>query len=245
MSLLELPVRFSHLRAYGRSGVHGYHARTTEMAQTIAMQRGTAVHALLFGTRKVVGYPGATRRGKEYDAFVVANPDTEILTGAEYEKAKAMADALRSSKTAAPLLEGVFEQTIHFNWFGRKCRATPDVRGNGFVTDLKTASSSDPARFQWHSLRMAYHAQMRMQLEAVGTGEANLVVVESAAPYPVTCFRVTQEALEEGDKLCTLWMERLMNCEKADYYPPYVECIVPLDVPRDLDLDYGDDDAAD
>ena len=240
---IDAPIRFSHLRAYGRSAAHGYHARLQDPAVTGAMQRGTAVHALMFGTRKVMGWDGVQRRGKAYDEFVAANPDVEILTASEYDKANAMVRALRACKAAEPVLQGIAEQTIYFDWYGRKCRATPDIRGDGFVTELKTAKSSDPAQFQWASLRMAYHAQLKMQNVATNTDVSYLVCVESAEPYPVTVFRVTDEALLEGEKLLTLWMERLINCEKADYYPPYVECIVPLDVPTpDVDLDYGDSD---
>ena len=44
--LRDIPVRFSHLRAYGRSALHGYHARLDELQKpTTAMQRGTATPA--------------------------------------------------------------------------------------------------------------------------------------------------------------------------------------------------------
>src|SRR6267143_1930630 len=99
-------VRFSHLRAYGRSAMHGLHARTAaEDDQTYAMERGTAVHSLVFGTHPVIGYPGPRRRGKEYDAFVALHPDYEILTRDEYAKAQRMADAVRSCKLAEPMLK--------------------------------------------------------------------------------------------------------------------------------------------
>jgi len=39
------PVRFSHLKAYGRSAAHGLIARTKEFPPTSAMERGTGVHA--------------------------------------------------------------------------------------------------------------------------------------------------------------------------------------------------------
>src|SRR3990170_3980626 len=106
-----------------RGGIHGYQARFgAEAAASYAMQRGTAVHALLFNTRKVTGYPGATRRGKEYDAFVAANPDTEILTMTEYDKASGMVDALLTSDVAQPFLGGSTEQTILFRWMDEDCR---------------------------------------------------------------------------------------------------------------------------
>lgn len=246
MTLFDLPVRFSHLRAYGRSALHGFHARTTEALPTIAMQLGTAVHALLFNNRKVIGWQSAQRRGKDYDAFVADNPDTEILTQTEFAKAQMMTDALRQSSVAAPLLEGVTEQTILFNWYGRECRSTPDVRNGNRVVELKTASTADPERFPWQSLRMKYHAQLRMQQIATGdtADEAYVIVVESSAPFPVQVFRVTNEALIEGEKCLVAWMERLIICEKSGHWPPYTECIVPLDVPRDDEAEYdGDADA--
>ena len=118
--------------------MHGWHARTQEEAEpTVAMQRGTALHALLFNTRKVIGYPGSTRRGKEYDAFAALHPDHEILTMADFGKATQMVDAVRSCKLAEPFLQGIQEQTILFKWMGLECRATPDNRGDGFLTELK------------------------------------------------------------------------------------------------------------
>lgn len=239
----NLPIRFSHLRAYGRSAAHGLYARQQDPVVTGAMQRGTAVHALILGNRKVAGWEGTQRRGKEYDAFAAANPDMEILTQKEYVKASAMARAVQSCDVAKPLLEGDVEQTILFNWYGRECRATPDIYGKNRVVEIKTSKTADPERFPWESLRMKYHAQLRMQQIATkeAATEAYIIVVESEPPHPVTVFRVTDEALTEGEKLLFLWMERLIGCEKSDFYPPYVSSIVPLDVPRDHDLEFDDD----
>ena len=246
---MSLPVRFSHLRAYGRSAMHGRLSRDKEAAQTREMQRGTAVDALIFGTRKVCGYPGPVRRGKEYDAFCLEHEDFEILTSAEYAKARAMADAVLDCKLAQPLLQGVQQQTIFFRWMGLDCRSTPDVRGPDYLTELKTASSSDPYRAPWHFRKLAYHAQLMMQSIAVGLDGAHhmpenhyIVCVESSEPYPVTCFHVEPRALLEGEKLLITWAERLKNCEASNVYPPYIDCIVPFDVPEEEpDFVFGDD----
>lgn len=241
------PVRFSHLRAYGRSPMHGLHARTrAEEGETYAMQRGTAVHAILFGTRKVCGYPGSTRRGKEYDAFAAAHADYEILTMAEYSKALEMAESVRACKIAEPMLKGITEQTMYFRWMGLECRATPDVRGPDFLTELKTSASSDPAKFVWHARRMCYHAQLRFQefgCEKHQTARIKdqwIVCVESDAPHPVTVFYLTPEAREEGEKLLILWAERMKNSEASDSYPPYIDCAVPLGWPKDAEYEWGE-----
>lgn len=234
VNLATLPVRFSHLRAYGRSAAHGLHARLNDAAgpETYAMQRGTAVHALLFGTRKVVGYPGKTRAGKQYEDFVEENPDTEILTSAEYDKARRMADAVRAHELAMSVLAGVQEETIRFRWHGVDCRATPDVRGPNYLTELKTSASADPMRFPWHALRMHYHAQMRMQRIACkeAIDDCFIVCVEASEPHPVQVFRLEDRALTVGEKLLTLWMERLRNSEQSKTWPPYTTTVMPIDV---------------
>ena len=231
----NLPVRFSHLRAYGRSAMHGQHARLNDAKQTSAMQRGTAVHALLFGTRRVCGYPGSQRRGKEYDAFAAANPDSEILTMTEYDKSRRMADAVRACKEAEPMLKGVAEETVKFRWMGLDCRATPDVRGPDYLTELKTSSSADPMRFPWHALRMHYHAQMRMQNIACGMKalDSYIVCVEATEPFPVQVFRIDEKALDAGEKLLILWAERLKGAEASQAFPAYTSCVMPIDLPED------------
>jgi hypothetical protein len=233
------PVRFSHLKAYGRSPMHGQHARTApESDPTYAMERGTAVDALLFGHKKVCGYPGTARRGKEYEKFAAEHADYEILTMAEFDKARRMVDAIRACKLAEPMLQGKTQDTLLFRWMGLECRTTPDVRGDRFLTELKTSQTSDPSKFLWHARRMAYHAQMRFQeygCEKHGyrIDDHFIVCVESEAPHPVTVFHVEPEALEEGDKMLTLWAERLKACEASNAYPPYVDCVVPLVWPKD------------
>lgn len=247
---MSAPVRFSHLRAYGRSAMHGHHARTAaEDEPTYAMERGTAVHALLFGNRQVVAYPGKQRRGKEYEAFAADHPDAEILTMAEFAKARHMADAVLASKVAAPYLQGITEQTILFRWNGLDCRATPDIRGADFLTELKTSATSDPERFPWHALRMHYPSQMRMQQIAVYETQridvppdCFIICVESAAPYPVQVFRITDRALDMGERNLMLWSERLKTCEASNYFPAYSECVAPLDIPEDdTELEFNDE----
>ena len=246
----DMPVRFSLLKAYGWSALHGYHARLFELKQTQAMQRGTATHALLFETRKVVGYPGKVRRGKEYDAFVEAHPDTEILTMKDYDSARFLADAIREHPMASQILDGVRESTMRFDWNGMKCRTTPDVRGVDFLNDVKTTANGDPVKFLWHALRMKYHAQLRMQ--AIGCVQSGykapefhyLTVAEASAPWVVTVFEIQPRALEQGEKLLMQWSERLKTCEASGVWPGYSQAVVPLDIPEDLKLTFDNDDEA-
>lgn len=242
---IVLPVRFSHLRAYGKSAAHGLHARTaTEEEETYAMERGTAVHALLFKTQRVVGYPGSVRRGKEWEKFAQDNADAAIVTNKEYIKAQRMAECVWRHPRAMELLTGESEQTIWFEWMGKRCRATPDVRGARHLTELKTSASVDPGPFVWHALRMHYHAQLAFQrIACMVTGinaikDCYIVAVEATEPHPVTILHLTDKSLQQGDKLCRLWMERLVNCEASGAWPGYVESDVELDTPDETELEY-------
>lgn len=251
--LRDLPVRFSHLRAYGSCAARGYHQRLNELKPTYAMERGTAVHALLFGNRKVCGYPGKTRQGKAYEEFALAHQDYEILTMNEYDKACRMADAVRRAEYAAPYLQGVTETTLWFDWNGLRCRATPDIRGTDFVTELKCSASSEPGAFRWHARRMNYPAQLWLQhiaCEVLGiitiwhAKSHSIVCVEDKAPHPVTLFHVKPRALERGARLLMEWSERLKVSEASAAYPPYSTTGEPLDEPDEdgPDLVFGDED---
>lgn len=237
------PIRFSHLRAFGKSAAHGLHAMSaTDDDPTYAMERGTAVHAMLFGTAKIIGYPGPTRRGKEYDKFEAEHPGYQILTMNEYDKARRMVDAVQGCALAQPYLKGVVEETILFRWMGLDCRSTPDVRGAEFVTELKTAPSADPDHFNWHALKMMYHAQMRLEQIASQTAkDCYIVCVEANEPFPVTVFRIDERTLEIGEKLLVTWAERLKVAEASQSWPGYVQCVVPISAPIDDELIFPED----
>lgn len=242
---ITLPVRFSHLRAYGKSAAHGLHARTaTEEDETYAMERGTAVHAILFKTKRVTGYPGKVRRGKEYEQFVSDNTDAVILTNTEYIKAQRMAECVMRHKRAMELLQGESEDTLWFEWMQKRCRATPDVRGLRHLTELKTSATVDPGPFVWHALRMQYHAQMAFQM--IGCRETAhdtikdcyIVAIEASEPHPITILHLTEKSLQQGDKLCRLWMERLVNSEDSGEWPGYCEADIEMDTPDESELEY-------
>jgi hypothetical protein len=69
---------------------------------------------------------------------------------------------------------------------------------------------------------------------------AYVVAVESTPPFPVTVMRLTDRALDQGERLCTSWMETLLNCEASNFWPPYAQSIVPLDVPDDPEIEFSD-----
>lgn len=248
-----IPVRFHHLKAIGtKSPAYAQMVmRGEEQAPTTAMQLGSGVDAILLGGKRVICYPGATRRGKEWEAFAADNADAEILSRGEYDKAMGMVAAVRANKDAMRLLDGKRQQRLLWHHGERLCQSTPDVYADDFVTDLKTGQSSDPKRFTGQALRYCYNAQLAFYGEALRKLELStvrdhyIVAVESSPPFPVTILRLTERAIEAGDRMWRGWFEQLRACEESDMWPGYVQSIVDLDVPEDMpEFTFGDESEA-
>ena len=242
------PIRFHHLKAMGRSPLHCLTALTVDSEQTATMQRGSAVHSILLGTRTAIYYPGKVRNGKKWKAFEAEHPDDLILTRKDYDSANQCADAIRANEVAMSLLTGAHEETLLFKDTGIDCRATPDVRGDGFITELKTCALSDPFRFGGQAIRMGYHAQLAWYMHAVKKAKAGkptkafIVACEQSAPYAVTVMKLTDRALEKGHALCRMWFERIKVCLESNEWPAYSDAVVDLDVPDDdFELKFADD----
>lgn len=249
-----VPARFFHLKAMAQSPAHCFDAfQSTRAWDSLATRIGSGTHAMLFN-KPVVMWTGKVRNGKVWDKFRADNAGSTILTRKEWARAEAIAGAIRRHSEASELLFGtgtVHEQTIEWEQCGRKRRSTPDVRAPHYVVELKTTRCAQRDRFVRDGLFRAYNAQVADQLLAVEahTGKrpskGYVVAVETTSPYPVTVLEMTPRALERGEQLCRMWLERLLVSEAANYWPAYSECIESFDVPDDdIELAFGDDEEA-
>jgi hypothetical protein len=186
------------------------------------------------------------RKGEDWEKFRAENDDATILSRSEYDVSNRIADAVRANPLAMLALDGIAEETIRFQFLNLPCRSTPDVRARdgAFVTELKTCRSSNPFRFKTQSRWMFYHAQMAFHREAMRRAKMwagavppipYVVAVCSSAPYPVTVFKMTEQAIELGDKMIRLWFEQLKTCIASKQFPSYSQSVVDLDVPTDDD----------
>jgi exodeoxyribonuclease VIII len=245
------PVRYSHLRLLAKSPAH---FRAGYGEQTSAMELGSAVDALLLNGQAVVAYPGAVRRGKEWEAWKAAHEGSFIVTQSTLDTAEAMKASVMASPEAARLLLGpsvTRQERLTWKWGDRAITGEPDAFVAGqYVVDLKTTQCAAPDKFRWQALRLLYHAQ----LSCYGAGIAAvkgapvkdhyIVAVESKAPYPCTVLRVSDNLIEQGRQMVASWLERLKVCEDADQWPGYSQSIVDLDAPEDdavAGLVFGED----
>ena len=238
--MMGRPVRFSRLKLLAASPAHD-HAQAVD--ETRCMEVGSAADALILGTSPVVAYPGPVRRGTEWEAFrdAAENAGKMIVTKSELIEASAIREAVFANPRAVKLLQGEQQKEIFWTYCGRECVSHLDVLGpkGAFVTELKVSQTSNPVRFRWHAIKMLYHAQLAFYGSAVesATGKKPrgyfIVCVESTPPHVVTIFRLTPKAMQLGEKCCRTWMERLIQCEAADFWPGYSQTVVELDGPDD------------
>jgi len=239
-----VPVRFSNLKHIARSALHYLDAIQLDREDTLAMRLGRGAHAMVLG-EPVIKWTGKTRNGAKWDEFKTQHADKEILNAKEWATAEGIATAIRRHPIAAPLLFNgtILEQTIAWEWMGRKCTSRPDSRGANIVTDLKTTQCADPAKFRSDAFRRAYHAQLvfyglaTKHLTGVEPTELYAAAVEQKRPHAVTVFRLTDSDRISGEKLCRMWFERLLLCEASNTWPAYTESIVAFDAPSDGDPD--------
>lgn len=232
------PVHFSTLKFMAQSPAHYLYAATHEPPQSAAFRLGSAVDALCIGEGERVLCCSARRGTKDHVKFVesIAVPDPIILTSAEYGKACDMADSIARSKQAMELLKGERQRYVEWRWLGRHCAGTPDVFSLDHLVELKTGRTAHPDRFMSSAKFYGYHAQLAWYRRALiesgfGTPASYwIVAVESAPPYPVTVFRMTDNALDLGERMCRAWLERLLVCEASDAWPAYTEAAVPFDI---------------
>jgi len=242
------PVRFSRLKLMAQSPLHYKHATVEE---TMAMERGSAVHSLVLGGQPVIAWEeGRPRRGKEFDRFEADNPGALILTATEFEKANAIAAAVKKHRLAMSRLDG--EREVETSWsFGkRRCAARIDAIPIDGVTELKISMTANPARFHWHALRQGWLAQTVWYLDGMAKQgrvleAARIVAVEPKPPFALTVFRLDEPTMEMARKTYRLWFERLLACEDANEWPAYAQDEVTLSVPdNDVELDFGEAEAA-
>lgn len=248
------PVRFSRLKLIGRSPLHYKHATVEE---TIAMERGSAVHSLVLGGQPVMAWNKVSdkgnpcpRAGKDFEAFEAKHPGALILTAKEYDTANAIAEAVQANDLAMAALSGAREQERAWKFGDRACAGRMDAIPSDGVTELKVSQTADPRKFIWHAMRMGWLAQGTWYLDGLAAGgqilkHVRIVAVEPTAPYAVTVFKLTPKAMDQARRTYRGWFEQLLVCEASNEWPAYAQREVDLDVPgEDVGLDWGEVEAA-
>ena len=244
----SVPVRFSHLKQMARSPAHYRYALEHSRPDSAALRLGRLVDLLMFEQAAPLVFDGS-RRGKAWDAFKAEHDGADIFTASELEDAEPIAASFNRPEHARALSllrSGERQKRITWNWLGRDCAGTPDVCGQ-YLIDLKTTRSAQPDAFRRDALRYAYHAQLAwyrngMLLSGLQPpAQCYIVAVETSAPYPITVHRLTERAIDMGERLCRVWMEQLLVCEESGHWPGYCESELDFDIDTELELTFGEE----
>lgn len=245
-------LRYSELSRMSSSPAHFRAAYEHPREQSPAMRRGTLVHSLILEGPTAAGivvFPGE-RGAKGWKAFKEEHADAPlIVTADEMAEARFIAAKVRNHPLAAPALDGDTEVELAWKRGAIDCAGRLDVLKPNGITEVKLSFTSHPEGFVRHGIRMGYHAQgawYRYGANANGRDifSVKIVSVEMRQPFAVTVFDLTERALEKGDRLCTMWLERFavqLGAQHGGHWPEYAEHVCEFDVPDDVELVYGDD----
>lgn len=217
--------------------------------ETSALRFGKAAHLWLlerkeWDSRFVVlphDHSNRTNDGKKLVADIQRQGKTP-LSFAEFEKVKAMAEAIKAHEFAYGAFErGLSEKTlVHFDEeFGIWTRCRPDFfpRGHAIVPDYKTTVSADPEDIRKSMWTYNYHAQAAWYLDivmALGLIEAPrflFIFQEKEPPYLVTCVTPSDTALEWGRIQNRKAKEIFATCLHTGKWPGYADNILTVDLP--------------
>lgn len=186
------------------------------------------------------------RQGKDWDSFEATHAAKTIITGKDYGRALAMADAVRASPVAAPYLEGA-ELEATLQWVdpatGMPCKARADIlrASDRVLADLKTCMSIDARRFGSAAARLGYPGQFAHYGSGVrharGWTPAKSVViaVEKTPPHEVAVFTFSAEQLDTAAEEVALLMQRVQECTASGVWPGRYVDEVPLQLPAYID----------
>jgi hypothetical protein len=233
-------VHFSQLKQMARSPAHYKVACETPFVPSKSMRVGTIAHRLILGARdghRIVCFDG-DRRGKAWTAFAAEHRDSEIVTGSEWLQASAIAAAVSRDPVAQRLLDGSkFEVPLKWKDAGFACSTEGvDFIGFDFLGDLKTTSTTQPAKWSRQAFSMVYYAQLAWYQNGARANGHKIracyaLGVETTPPFAVVSLEATTELLELGRREIVLWLERLRTCEDNDHWPTYVDASIPWEPP--------------
>jgi exodeoxyribonuclease VIII len=218
--------------------------------ETPALLTGTVLHSMVLEPETVketiAVAPNVDRRTKagkaEWAKFQAENEGKQIITQADFDLARAMADSVMSHPKARSMLEGaICERSVFWNddETGLMAMCRPDIwrPDIGVVADLKSTVSAAPWAFRSQAVRLMYHLSAAWYLRGIhaATGERPdtwaWIAVEKEAPHPVVVYVASDEMLAKGDELCMQALETYQRCRDADHWPAYTDDIVELELP--------------
>lgn len=204
--------------------------------ETAAIRIGRAVDCLMFRpndfSAEFVTFPGR-RAGKEWEAFAAANDGKTILNSSENKRVDGCIASLGNDSEFMRCLKRSKTQVaaVAQDPALGPLKALIDILpplSLGWVFDLKTACTGEPAEFGKSAHNLGYEIQAAMTLHILRLlGEPRdffgLFIVENEAPFDICHrkFEADSLAIEDAMRRVKAWVPRYLECKRTNIWPGY------------------------
>lgn len=208
---------------------------------------GRAVHCRVLTPERageeVATWSGGSRRGKAFEAWKAALPDsiTTIVLESEMEDVLGMSDAILGHETASVLLEDATPEVtmLWTDQHGNACKGRVDGLCDGHMLpfDIKTTSQIDPLLLGRQFADLDYLGQGEFYAQglfACGWDQRHPMVyicVESSPPYSVRLVTGSEDDRFYYRGVIDEWSEAYAKCLATDAWPSYSPDITLVELP--------------
>ena len=251
-------VSSTDLKHMVKSPAHFRYWKDNPEDDTPALLFGRAVHKYVlekddFFTEFAVA-PNVDRRTKEGKAewllFQDQNEGKDIITSDDFEKIKAMRDALYNTPYVAKLLEGSKELSFFMEdektGVTMKCRpdCLTDIGDTHLLLDYKSCSDATSEQFMKDAIKLMYDMQLAYYkdiLDAKRGFEHSVIFIaqEKTAPYLANVLQANEYFIKSGRDMYRTYLDEYVECEKTDnWYGLVKDGINTLGLPNWLQKQY-------
>jgi hypothetical protein len=240
----------SALKEMSRSPAHFYHLITHPKETTPAMEFGSLVDHLLFGSGyRWVESPYDDFRGKDARAWKdsMEASRTTVFKPSRVAEARALVESVQRRASTATLLTCGRPQVAVFadlessdpDLGAIQCKGLIDFHCDALaaVVDFKTTTDASPGEFSRTIINFGYDVQAAFYLDLLAAnGEADnewfWIVAESEPPFEVAFYKAPTALIERGRAKYRHYLASLLRCLKTDSWPGYPDEIQTAYVPE-------------
>lgn len=231
-------VNQSTIKRFGMSPTpkHFKHEQDNPGEETAGLRIGRAVDCMMFRPSEFadefVTFPGR-RAGKEWEAFKAENDGKTILSMSENDRVDGCIAALAEDSEFMRCLKHSRTQVAALATDPElgPLKALIDILPPaqlGWVFDLKTANTGEPAEFGKSAHNLGYEIQAALALHILRLlGEPRdffgLFIVENEAPFDICHrkFEADSLAIEDAMRRLKKWIPRYLECKATGIWPGY------------------------
>lgn len=240
----------SALKEMSRSPAHFYHLITHPKETTPAMEFGSLVDHLVFGTAfRWVESPYDDFRGKEAKAWrdSMEASGTVVFKPDKVAEARALVASIQRRQSTATLLTCGRPQVAVFADLETADPDQPRIQCKGLldfhcdalaaVVDLKTTTDASPGEFSRTIINFGYDVQAAFYLDLLAANgemynEWFWIVAESEPPHEVAFYKAPAALIERGRAKYRHYLKTLTTCLQTDSWPGYPDEIQLAYVPE-------------